>query len=370
MKKICNIATAHLRSDTRIIKECLAEKQAYEVHYVTGDGKPYEQKDGLHLYGTKQYSVRLLRAILSPFPIYQTAKQIDADLYVIHNPELLLLVPFLKKRGKAVVWDCHEYYYDEFFHLTGALKPIRRLLAYLYKKLICKIRHNLDGCITICDGLKHSLQTFGFSNIYVLPNYPLREMFPSAPSIPFAKNFYVLHYGVLTAQRNIHLLIQATHRCRNPIRLLLCGYFPFAAYQKQCQQTVGWENVAYYDYATKKQVQMFSQKCFAGILAFVRETQPDYSRVKLYECMALGLPIIAPLYPHYQKTCENDGQPLGICAKIDPQAIADAMDHLYEDKSLCEGLGRHGRKAFEERYTFEAQQGGFLRFLQSIVSQN
>ena len=115
---------------------------------------------------------------------------------------------------------------------------------------------------------------------------------------------------------------------------------------------------------------MFSQKCFAGILAFVKETQPDYSRVKLYECMALGLPIIAPPYPYYQKTCENDGQPLGICAKIDPQSIADAIDHLYEDKSLCEGLGRRGRKAFEERYTFEAQQGGFLRFLQSIISPN
>ena len=114
MKKICNLATIHSRDDVRIFrKECFIEAHHYEVHYITCDGKGDEVKEGVHIHGVKNFKSKILRAMLAPFVVYRKAKAVDADVYVLHDPELLLIALLLKGRNKCVIWDCHEYYEEE-----------------------------------------------------------------------------------------------------------------------------------------------------------------------------------------------------------------------------------------------------------------
>ncbi|MBR1843253.1 MAG: hypothetical protein IJ793_00005, partial [Opitutales bacterium] len=67
------------------MKECITEKQNYEVCLVVSDGKPDEIKDGIHIYGTPKHKTRLGRAIFSAFQVYRKAKSLKADIYVFHE---------------------------------------------------------------------------------------------------------------------------------------------------------------------------------------------------------------------------------------------------------------------------------------------
>jgi len=100
VKKICNLATVHPRDDVRIFrKECCAEASCYEVHYVTCDGRGDElTKEGIRIHGIKKYESKLLRAIFAPFEIYKQARVIDAHIYALHDPELLLIALLLLKK--------------------------------------------------------------------------------------------------------------------------------------------------------------------------------------------------------------------------------------------------------------------------------
>ena len=67
-----------------------------------------------------------------------------------------------------------------------------------------------------------------------------------------------------------------------------------------------------------------------------------------------------------QNLLNNDGHPLGVCVDSNPQAIADAIDMLYENKELARTMGENGRKAFETKYNFESKADDFLNFLEEV----
>ena len=112
MKKICNITRNRHRWNKGIGRECFAEKEEYEVHFVVSDNQKDEFKDGIHFHGVKQGKIRIIRGIFVLLALYKKAKSIQADLYVLHDPELLLIALFLKKCGK-VIFSSHEYYLEE-----------------------------------------------------------------------------------------------------------------------------------------------------------------------------------------------------------------------------------------------------------------
>lgn len=85
--------------------------------------------------------------------------------------------------------------------------------------------------------------------------------------------------------------------------------------------------------------------------------------------MASMLPVIAvvPRGCVFEKcVINNDGHPLGLVVDSDPQAIADAIDYLYEHKEVAMTMGMNGRKAFETKYNFESEADGFLKFLEEV----
>lgn len=46
--------------------------------------------------------------LFAPWQAYKIAKQLKADVYHFHDPELMLVARFLKKKNNVVVYDVHE----------------------------------------------------------------------------------------------------------------------------------------------------------------------------------------------------------------------------------------------------------------------
>ncbi len=101
--KICHVTSAHPQEDVRIFhKECVSlASQGYETYQVSS-GKTYV-KSGVYLIGVEHREFgRLERMTKFTKNIYYKALELDADVYHIHDPELLPYALKLKKRGKKL----------------------------------------------------------------------------------------------------------------------------------------------------------------------------------------------------------------------------------------------------------------------------
>lgn len=366
MKRICNLATIHRRDDARIFrKECFAETQRYEVHYITCDGKGYELKDNIHIYGIKKYKSKLLRAIFAPFRVYRKAKAIDADIYVLHEPELLLIALLLKRGNKCVVFDCHEYYDKAANNFPFMLRVV---IIFFFKCLARFSIPYMDGNIAATEGIVDFFKKVHAKNIHILHNYAMLKDFQSVQMPDFKHRHCILFTG--TFYPVILNLVRALTLCRNDIKLILRLFNASPADLNLLFHTPGFSKTDFKENVYFEQIKLLHKECFAGFVAHANFFgNVSCSSNKLQEYMANGLPGIilkATNSMWFKNFVNNDGHPLGFCIDSDPQSIADAIDCLYENEEVARTMGMNGRKAFETKYNFESEADGFLKFLEEV----
>jgi hypothetical protein len=109
--KICHLTTVHPPFDTRIFhKEAKSlAKAGYLVTLIAKHDKE-ETIDGVKILPLKTPRNRIVRMTKTLLECYRKAVKVDADLYHLHDPELIIVGWLLERRGKKVIYDVHEDY--------------------------------------------------------------------------------------------------------------------------------------------------------------------------------------------------------------------------------------------------------------------
>ena len=98
---ICHLTSAHPQHDVRIlIKECTSLAKHYNTHLVVVNGKEEVFNQVKIATVNFNFTSRLQRFTKVVDLVLKKAIAIDADVYHIHDPELLRIVPNLKKLNK------------------------------------------------------------------------------------------------------------------------------------------------------------------------------------------------------------------------------------------------------------------------------
>ena len=88
---------------------------------------------------------------------------------------------------------------------------------------------------------------------------------------------------------------------------------------------------------------------------------------KLFEYMAVGLPIVASNISLYRAVVER--RECGICAPYsDPEAIADAIEKIYTDKILLQEFSKIGPPAVSQNYNWNTEKNILLDFYGKTLS--
>ena len=105
--KICHISTAHPRYDVRIfLKECVSLSKSFqEVHLIIADGLGDETKNNVIIHDIGKPQTRKDRFLNFSKLALIKAKELKADLYHLHDPELLRIALKLQKSGAKVIYD-------------------------------------------------------------------------------------------------------------------------------------------------------------------------------------------------------------------------------------------------------------------------
>ena len=266
MVKICHVTSVHKRYDTRIFeKECISLAEAgYKVYLVLNDNEKDELVSGVNIISTGEvFSSRKMRMFKGAKEVYKKAVDINADLYHIHDPELLPYAIKLKKKGKYVIFDSHENYPLRLLDKDYIPKMLRKIIAQLYKIYETYICKRIDAVIFPC--LYNNQNPFeGRAKRVALVDNCAKEILTTESSIELEEKIpnSVCYVGGLTEDRGISHLINAAYKAK--AKLVLAGNFHPEGYKEYLEDQESFSIVDYRGVATRNEVFKIYKSCIIG----------------------------------------------------------------------------------------------------------
>lgn len=366
---ICHLTSAHPRDDIRIfVKECISLKKVSNVVLIVADSLGDEVKNGVFIYDVGSSMSRLDRIINAPTRVLEKAIQVDADIYHLHDPELIPIGLKLKKLGKIVIFDAHEDVPKQLLSKPYLNKPARWLLSSVFsvfERLACP---KLDYIVTATPSIREKFRSFGAASIDV-NNYPLLGELDAGEIDWSKKKQYVAYVGGIASIRGISQVVSAMNLTKTRARLQLAGNFNEPAVERAVHEDAGWQLVDALGLVNRERVREVLSQCVAGLVTFLPapnhiDAQPN----KMFEYMSAGLPIIGSHFSLWKEIIE--GNDCGICVDpLNPQEIADAIDFLVNNPKEAERMGYNGQKAVQEKYNWGMQEQKLLS-LYSTLEKN
>lgn len=368
LMKISHLTSAHPRGDTRIfIKQCRSlAKAGFSVSLVVADGKGHEILDGVQVFDVGHLPGRLERMLTTTRRVFRQAVELDADLYHLHDPELLPVGLKLKRIGKRVIFDAHE---DVPKQLLGKpyLGPVRlRILAgafSLYERYTCS---KFDGLVAATPYIRDKFLTINSCTVDI-NNFPVLGELDAA--IPWhSKQDEVCYIGGIAAIRGINEVIVAMSQLPSKVRLNLAGRFSEVAVELAIKKMPGWQRVNELGFVDRLGVRKVLGRSVAGLVTLRPVINYlDALPVKMFEYMAAGIPPIASNFPLWREIVE--GNDCGLCVDpLDPAAIARAIDYLVTHPDEARRMGENGRRAVIEKYNWSIEEVKLLSFYERVLA--
>ncbi|MBO4923248.1 MAG: glycosyltransferase [Bacteroidales bacterium] len=373
MKHICFIASAFGREDSLIVYRfgrTFVEK-GYKVTYLLRDGNPDEMRLGIEMrsIGAKEQSLsKRIRTNSKLFKKYLS--YVDADIYMISEPELLHIGIWLKQKGKIVVFNLREWYPDYYARKVsnGFLK---QLVHWGCERYFNYVAHRYDAVFNCMPEMRDYIEK-------VMPC----QRFEDVANFPVVNKDFSLSYDDYCKRKPVISYFGSiyTISCQEEfldalgsfpdVKYLLAGVFYSSEYQKKVMAKPAWKQVEFINGFTRKQLPgIINRSIMGNVVKDFDQTetpQGSYSIIKIFETMEAAVPVILAKVPLYEQMVEK--YHCGICVK--PHSVDDfraAIDYLLTHKEEAYQMGQNGRKAVLEEFSWESQANNVMKVISELT---
>lgn len=372
MTRVCHLSSAHRGLDTRIFhKECASLAAAgYDTHIVivaTLDEVARASDKGITIHPLKPVSGRFLRMVKQSWNCYRMGKNLRADIYHFHDPELLPYGILMALNGKKVVYDIHEDVPQDILskewisiYLRRPLSLIIGALEYVGAKYFFSI-----AAATPFIAKRFIKITPHTVNIN---NYPLLGELSTGEINWSVKKNQVCYVGGLTQVRGVGLMILSMSFTQD-VRLALAGLFRPVGYLDQVKRLSGFSKTDYLGELDRKEVSKCLNDSKAGLItAFALPNAVNSQPIKMFEYMSAGLPVIASNFPLWRSIVEADD--CGICVNpLDAEEVAQAINYLVTHPDDAERMGRNGQRAVQKKYNWGIEELKLLNLYKNLTQK-
>ena len=355
---ICHITNEHPRYDTRIfLKMCKsAASKEFEVTLLCADDLPEEVVDGVHIKPVaRKPRKRFERATRTADALFKAALRESADLYQLHDPELIRICSKLKKAGKKVIFDSHEDFPAQIMDKRWIPKLFRPIVAQsyaFYEKMVVK---KLDFVIAVTEPTTKRFATYG-TPAQTIHNYPLLSEFPttsSQKSFAKSKNQTLCFTGGISITRGMRQMFKLAEDV--DINLHLAGRI-FTKEEKLFEDLLKTHpNVSFTGpYSREEMVEIYNNAAIALLLFLPIKNHITSLPNKMFEYMAGGLPIVASDIDHWKPVFQKYNCGFQV-DPFDEEAVKNAVQYLIQHPDEARAMGEQGKNAVQQEYNWESE---------------
>jgi len=371
MLKITHLTSVHPRYDTRIfLKICRSLATAgYKTSLVVADSKGDKTRDGVTVFDVGKPSGRVDRIFAVTRRVLKKAVEIDADLYHLHDPELLPAGLRLKNLGKGVIFDSHEDVPCQMLHKPYLNMPARWLIAKVFSIYESRACQRLDAVIAATPFIRDKFLKINPHSVDI-NNYPILGELGQGNTDWSTRKKQVCYVGGIGSIRGIREIVRAMEYVGSGAGLVLGGRFGEPEVEKEVKTYAGWSRVNALGWLDRQQVREVLGKSMAGLVTLHPIINYiDALPVKMFEYMSAGIPVIASNFPLWKEIIEDNQ--CGICVDpLNPAEIANAIDTLVNDTAMAADMGRNGRRAVEEKYNWQHEEKKLLQLYKNVLEGN
>lgn len=351
--------SAHRPDDKRVFQRharYLVEK-GVDVILIAPGPEGRRMESGVQIVGLGPhvgYGGRLLRLR----KIFRLARETNAEVYHFHDPDLLPVGVGLKRStGRPVVYDCHENYRLAALSSRG----LPGWLAPLASQAVDRVERTLARQMSavVSPHPQRLRELVGRSGVPALqvPNSPRSSYGGPTPPSEKAHPPEVVYIGLLSRERGADLILEAARRIPEVyfrLHVDLGGPEQLAEYQEKVQR-MGLANVQAEGYVPYDQVAAILSRATVGLLPWLVTPQHLYAAqpTKLFEYMAMGLPIVAADLPITREIVGESGAGI-LHTPGDAEDLARKIRLLVGSPGERASMSVRGRSSFQERYNFDA----------------
>lgn len=376
-KRVLYISVVHPLHDHRFIyKQCKGLAEAgFDVSYMNAKAEKEDIIEKTRVIPIRGSSTRFKR-FLSTFLLLPYLLKSRHDVIHLVDPELLPVGVIIKLlTRKIIIFDAHEDYFS-FISQKYYIKGISgKLIHWAAKATIYISSKILDGFV-FADESTAEIFKMPQERKCIFYNFPSRSLFPEDISISWENRPYdLVLVGTMSKTSGIFVLLEATKilKERYPqIKLLLIGQVDeniSSQVKLFIEQNNLTDNIEITGRIPHHEVPARLKKCKIGCISLL--DLPKFHKniaTKLFEYMALGLPVVSADLPPERKYIK-EGKTGLFFTPGDPQSMAEAIDKILSDKKLWAEMAANARRYMIENNLFaENEMAKLVEFYKRLLN--
>lgn len=303
------------------------------------------------------------------------ALEFDADLYIIHDTEVLNIAGYLSRHGKKVIHDAMETYPDYISEKPWVPNFLRSRVKKIVANSEMRGAKNCDGLIVAMRANEERLKPAG-KPILTLHNFPF--MSDILDEVPLKENI-ILYAGGLTRFRKIREILKLSNHLNSGglldgWKLKIIGPVFDDAYWLDCKEDLQ-------IYNGNSQCEILDKLIpYTDVLSAVKKAKIGLSfliptekydkciSTKVFDYMAKGTIPIATWLSSYEGLVSDADGPIFIPAGDEdkvPQIIAD----LARDEDAMRQRAETCLKSVREKFNWEADAQHLPEFIERIAGK-
>lgn len=356
--RVLCISPAHPPHDPRVQKTIQALAPIYDVRSLL----PWPDA---HTVGVLPFYSRLaVRLVLvHPLVFWQLIRQRPKVVHIF-MPELLPIAMISRLWGCRVVYDVQENHRLKFDRKPRNKGRLFQWSFGIFDQLARQYAH----CIFSEESYLAEYQSLRLP-FAVVHNFPVGQPYNSDSHKKTA--LHLCYLGLITLDRGLDTMIAVVARLREfhpDVRLHLFGRCMVGS--EVLERLPGYEqakaNLVFYGHVNPQTAYPIMQQCVAG-LALLKPVgdYPCSYPSKVFEYMALGLPVLTANYPLYRSIVEI--HQCGFCVTpTDVAQITEKIIWLHRHLSEAQCMGWAGQQAVQNYFNWQTEAKKLLELYQNI----
>jgi glycosyltransferase involved in cell wall biosynthesis len=334
------------------------------------------QKQGVRIIGIPLAKTKLERFFGTTFKVFVSAIKTEADIFHIHDAEMLPFALVLGLLGKNVVYDIHENTKQDILLKPWLKQDLKAKAARMYDALLkfsSRFVHYIpvvanDQFLPIFH-VKHKQYTViqNFADVDEMRKYKVEDRL-------ILPNNHIFYVGMIKDMYyDFNVLIEAVHQLKQKgfiVFVHAVGYFG-ANVKHDFEDNKYWhevkEQIHFYGKLSMDSAYKISMQCKLGICL---KNQPEEILVsherKFFEYMAVALPSVFCQSKIYKDI--NDKYKIGEAIDLkSAEQMALAIQIILSNEDEYRLMQANCIKASEEKYNWKSQENLLVNLYESLI---